>query len=91
MFWPNDSVGIWDPIKKSYRRKMSIFHRRGVADVLGIWDGKPLAIETKSKVGRLRPEQELFLNEFQAHGGIAIVARSLHDVVDILAPGALLI
>lgn len=84
--WPNDSVGIWDKTKQIYRRKNSIFFIRGVADILGIWKGKPLAIETKSKIGKLSIEQEIFLKTFMDHGGIAIVARNLADVVRVLSP-----
>jgi penicillin-binding protein-related factor A (putative recombinase) len=79
--WPNDSVGIFDPIKRVYRKKNSIFAINGVSDILGIYKGKPLAIEVKSKVGRLSPQQELFLNRFVEAGGIAFMARSVDDVI----------
>jgi len=86
MSWPNDTVGIFDVSKGIYRKKNSRFHRKGIADILGIWDKKPLAIEVKSKVGRASPEQKKFLADFEYHGGIAILARSLEDVVTILDP-----
>lgn len=53
---------------------------KGVADILGIYQGKPLAIEVKSKKGRLSEFQKTFLIRFHAQGGIAIVARSVDDV-----------
>ncbi len=80
MAWPNDSVGIYDPTKKRFRKKHSQFHRNGVADILGIWRGRPLAVEVKSERGRLSENQKDFLEVFKGCGGIAIVARSIEDV-----------
>ena len=80
--FPVDSVGIFDPSRGIYRKRQSRFHRKGVADIIGIWDGIPLAVEVKSLTGRLRPEQKIFLDDFKGHGGIAIVARSVNDVIN---------
>lgn len=81
---PIDSVGIFDPVKKIYRRKNSKFHIKGVSDILGIWKGRPLAIEVKSPIGRVTAEQNLFLNNYRRCGGIAIVARSVEAVIETL-------
>ena len=40
-----------------------------------------LAIEVKSKTGRLRPEQENFIQVVRALGGKAIIARSVDEAV----------
>jgi penicillin-binding protein-related factor A (putative recombinase) len=77
--WPCDSVGIWDPVRKIYRKRHSQYHLKGISDILGIYKGKFLAIEVKSKTGRLSPEQVWFLAEVKAKGGIAFVARSIED------------
>jgi hypothetical protein len=53
---------------------------RGVADILGIYQRRPLAIEVKSDTGRLTVDQRVFLAQFEAAGGIAFVARSAKDV-----------
>ena len=37
MFWVNDSVGIWDPTRKIYRKSNSPYKRLGVPDILGHW------------------------------------------------------
>lgn len=79
-FWANDSVGIWDPVKKIYRKKNSIFHIRGVSDILGIFRGRPVAIEVKTKTGVVSDYQKLFLTRFSHAGGIALIARSLEEV-----------
>lgn len=58
---------------------------KGVADILGIWQKRPLAVEVKSVVGRLSQEQKNFLDKFMKEGGISITARSVEDVVKQLA------
>lgn len=86
-FWVNDSVGIYDPIKKTFRRNNSPYRIRGVADILGVLrGGRLLAIEVKAEKGRLSPEQKLFLDQVNAAGGKAFVARSIEDVERELNP-----
>jgi hypothetical protein len=53
----------------------------GVSDILGCYRGKLLCIEVKREGGRLSPYQETFLGAVRAEGGIAIVARSVEDVI----------
>lgn len=80
LFWVNESVGIFDPKRGIFRKKNSPYARKGVSDILGIWDGQPLAIEVKSAKGRLSPEQKTFIDDFSARGGIAFVAKSVDEV-----------
>lgn len=83
--WPNDSVGIWDPRKRVYRKKSSRFHMNGVADILGIMpNGKLLAIEVKTRKGVVSPNQKAFLKMIEKNCGLAFVARSLKDAMDII-------
>ena len=42
------------------------------------------SIEVKSSSGRVKPEQQQWLNAVQAAGGIAGVARSVEDAMDLL-------
>jgi hypothetical protein len=79
--WKNQSVGIFDPVKKVYRRPMNKYHMIGVSDILGVYDGKFLAIEVKTQSGVVSNEQRSFINQINREGGIAFVARSLDDVV----------
>lgn len=81
LFWINSSVGIFDPTKKTHRRRNSPYERNGVADILGVYLGRPLAIEVKSATGRLSDYQKRFLEDFKHAGGISIVARSVDDVM----------
>lgn len=84
------SQGTFDPKKKEFRRP-SKYYKRGTADILGIYEGVPLAIEVKSEKGRLSIHQKIFLQEFKNNGGIAIVAKSLEDVERGLREGLLAI
>jgi len=78
--WKNQSVGVYDPIKKIYRKSHNKHHILGVSDILGIINSKPLAIEVKSNTGRASIEQKMFLDHFREQGGIGFIARSVDDV-----------
>lgn len=81
LVWQNDSVGVYDPIKKIYRKNRSRHHKNGVSDIIGLLKGgRFLAIEVKSAVGKVSPEQKEFITEVNEYGGIAFVARSVKDV-----------
>jgi hypothetical protein len=67
--WRNNSVGVFDPIKKIYRKNNGKFSINGVADILGIYLGRPLAIEVKGYGGKLSPHQKDFLAKFEVAGG----------------------
>lgn len=54
---------------------------QGISDIIGIWHGRPLAIEVKQPKKEPTPEQRQFLDRFRAAGGIAIVAHSLDEVM----------
>ena len=80
-FWVNDSVGIFDPVKKVYRSNKDPFRIKGVSDLIGILpDGKFLAIEVKTPTGRVSVEQTAFIQKINSSGGLAFIARSLEDV-----------
>lgn len=80
-FWVNDSVGIFDPVRKVYRRNNDPFRIKGVSDILGILrTGVFLAIEVKSEKGKASLEQLNFINKINRAGGLAFIARSVEDV-----------
>lgn len=83
MFFKIQNVGIYDPIKKTFR-KPSRHHKAGVSDILGVLRGRFIAIEVKTPTGRLSKSQAKFLDEVKANGGMALVARSVQDVDDYL-------
>ena len=79
-YWKNNSVGVYDPIKKVHR-KPGKYHRNGVSDILGFDNtGKFIAIEVKTAKGRLSQNQKLFLEDVNRNGGVGFVARSVDDV-----------
>jgi hypothetical protein len=58
---------------------------RGMSDIMGVLkDGRTLAIEVKSRNGRMRPGQEEFLQTIRQAGGVAGVCRSVDDAVRLL-------
>ena len=77
----HDSVGIYDPTTKRFRRSFNPNRVKGVSDILGIFAYRPLAIEVKTATGKVTPEQRVFIRRFQDQGGIAFVARSVKDVI----------
>jgi hypothetical protein len=56
----------------------------GSADLIGLRrrDGRFVAIEVKTSVGKLSPEQRAFIARINASGGIAICARSAKDALE---------
>lgn len=82
--WKNQSVGIYDQAKKIYRKPNSRHHLNGVSDILGIIQGRFLAIEVKSATGSLTGEQRIFLARVNENGGIAFVARSVEQAAESL-------
>jgi len=56
----------------------------GVSDILGIYQGKFLAIEVKRPDQVLTDLQESFLNQIKERGGIAFVATCCEDVITAL-------
>lgn len=57
------------------------FSWRGAPDLIGqLTDGRILCCEVKRPSGRLRPDQEMFLQTVRNQGGVAFVARSIDDV-----------
>jgi hypothetical protein len=58
---------------------------RGMSDIMGVLrDGRTLAIEVKSRTGRMRPGQEEFLQTIRQAGGVAEVCRSVEDAQKLL-------
>ena len=82
--WKNKSMGTYDPVRGVYRANQSRFSEKGSSDILGIWGGRMLCIEVKSRRGTLRPEQKEFLDIMGKLGAITILARSLEDVLGAL-------
>lgn len=76
--WRNNSVGVFDPVRKVFRKNKAV--KRGVSDILALHHGKFIAIEIKTKTGKLSAEQAEFLSDVNQRGGLAFCARSVADV-----------
>lgn len=81
--WKNQSVGIYDPTKKTFRTR-SKYQLKGVSDILGIYRGRMFCFEVKSEKGRLTEDQMVFLNQMHELGAIAACVRSVDDVLALL-------
>ena len=51
----------------------------GSADLIGCLDGRFIALEVKTAVGRATPEQRQWLDLVRRHGGFACVVRSVAE------------
>lgn len=86
------------PLKDGgYRRFVGL---KGVADILGILPqsvrvvgddipvtfGNLLAVETKRRGENPRPEQEEFLRQVNARGGVGVCVHSVRELEEVLAP-----
>jgi hypothetical protein len=88
--WRSNNTGIYDPARKVFR---SFHGLKGVSDVLGVLPrtlcdaaagpvkvGILLAVECKSRSGRLRKEQAAFLDTVRAAGGVALVVKDVREL-----------
>jgi hypothetical protein len=75
VLWRN-STGVADTASGSKQRFGLC---KGSSDLIGILDGRFVAIEIKSETGKLRPEQVLFLDLVRKFGGFACVVRSVEE------------
>ena len=75
-----DNHGFFDQKRGQFRLKHSVHRVLGISDIIGVYKGRPLAIEVKAPKGVVSEHQKAFLASWAACGGIAIVARSLDDV-----------
>lgn len=80
-FWKNQSVGVYDPQKKVFRKAWGKHQINGVSDILGVLPcGTFVAIEVKTSKGRLTDNQKHFISIILDNNAIAFVARSIKDV-----------
>lgn len=81
--WRNNTVGIWDPTKKIYRKNST---KKGVSDIIGFHrhTGRFCAIEIKAGKDRLSEEQAAFLELVKTSGGVSLVVRNSEDLEKII-------
>ena len=59
--------------------------RTGISDIIGIYKGRPMAIEVKAVKAKPTEEQVKFLEDFARAGGIAAVIRSVDQLERLLS------
>ena len=69
-------VGIYH-----YKQHQGLGSTPGIADIIGIYKGRYLAIEIKGQGGRISPRQQEFIDRVNAEGGLGFFAWSVDDVV----------
>lgn len=74
--WRNNSTGIYDPVKKIFRKNPKTL--KGVSDILGILSptGRVIAIEVKIGRDKLSPDQKHYIETVNKKGGIAFVVKT---------------
>lgn len=80
--WKNQSIGVYDPVKRVYRMNRGAYTARGTSDIIGICQGVMLCIEVKTPKGKISQAQKDFLDIMEHLGALAFVARSVDDVRD---------
>ncbi len=85
-FWKVDVGGIFDAKKGVFRKRKSKHRYLGVADIIGFYRGRFVAIEVKTPSRRKNTtaHQEEFLEAAVVNGQIAIVACSVQEVANVL-------
>ena len=78
-FYRNNNTATYDAKRGQYRA-MPKWSMKGVSDIVGIYQGKPLYIEVKKPGGYPTKEQKEFMKQVNEQGGIAFIARSIDDV-----------
>ena len=76
------SQGIWH-----YKAWGGPMAEPGIPDIIGIWKNQLMAIEVKTKTGKLSEHQVRKIDEINRAGGLAFVARDLDDVIEKLNIG----
>ena len=81
--WRNNSGAARVEGNSNQRGRFIRYGKKGSGDILGILpNGKFLSVEVKAGRDRLRPEQQEFMDDINIRGGVAMVARSLDDVIE---------
>lgn len=83
LFFSVNNGGQFDAARGIFR-KPGKWYVRGVADVIGVYRGIPVAMELKSQKGKPSEHQDDFLRRFAAAGGVCGIVRSISDALQIL-------
>lgn len=95
--WRNETSGAWvgkqihrdgDQVTLTNARMITFGLAVGSSDIVGIApNGRFLAIEVKTSTGRATKEQLRFIEAVNNAGGIAGIARSVEDALNLIRRG----
>jgi len=95
--WRNETSGAWvgkqihrdgDQVTLINAHMMTFGLAVGSSDIIGITpEGRFLAVEVKTPKGRPTKEQLRFIEAVRAAGGIAGIARSVEEALDLIRRG----
>lgn len=94
--WRCETAGAWvgrvihragDTVTLAGARMIQAGLTKGGSDIIGVTpSGLFLAVEVKTGTGRVSQEQERFIAAVQKPGGIAGVARSVDEALQLIKP-----
>lgn len=76
VLWRNN---VGQMIDKDGRRVVFGVGGKGAADLLGMFNGRFVAVEIKTPIGRQSPEQKLFQQLVEKRGGVYVLLRSVEE------------
>lgn len=83
--WKNNSTGVYDVKAGCFRKNKNKHVINGVADILGVYKGRILALEVKTPENKDRPQEQVdFLEMIRKHGGIAYFVMSVEEARDLI-------
>jgi hypothetical protein len=77
--WRNNNNAVYSVKQQSFRKNPTAL--KGVSDILGFnkSTGLIIAIEIKTGKDKASPEQELFINDVNASGGIGLFVKTFDE------------
>lgn len=80
--WINRQSGSLVIVHNNARiRRRHKYFRKGITDITGIWNRRPMFVEIKVSDGKISIEQDAFIFEARSKGAVAFVASSLEDAI----------
>lgn len=74
-----NNTGVYDPFLKRFRKSGT---RKGIADIIGLINGRYIAVEVKFGKDRQSEEQKKVQAEIEEAGGVYIIARTFTQFVE---------
>lgn len=76
--WRNNTGAL-----RNKNNRLVRYGKPGSSDIIGILpDGRLIAVECKTSIGKLSPGQKDFLEKIKENHGVAIVAHSSDELMD---------